>query len=105
MLERKIRAELQMENNVVRQKCQKCRTNKKRTLQRRLLQNVQVSEQIKWKEKPKEKCFTCRLMKLDVVSEDVLPSERLKRLLRLGNFLGSCDKKQKTHDLAAHPGF
>lgn len=36
--------------------------------------------------------LTCRLMKLDVVSEDVLPSERLKRLLRLGNFLGSCNK-------------
>lgn len=33
--------------------------------------------------------LTCRLMKLDVVSEEVLPSERLKRLLRLGNFLGS----------------
>lgn len=30
-------------------------------------------------------------MKLEVVSEDVLPSERLKRLLRFGNFLGSCD--------------
>lgn len=39
--------------------------------------------------------LTCRLMKLDVVSEDVLPSERLKRLLRLGNFLGSCE--EKTH--------
>lgn len=35
-------------------------------------------------------------MKLDVVSEDVLPSERLKRLLRLGNFLGSCDQRD-TH--------
>lgn len=35
-------------------------------------------------------------MKLDVVSEDVLPSERLKRLLRLGNFLGSCDERD-TH--------
>lgn len=33
-------------------------------------------------------------MKLDVVSEDVLPSERLKRLLRLGNFLGSCDERE-----------
>lgn len=41
------------------------------------------------------KGFTCRLMKLDVVSEDVLPSERLKRLLRLGNFLGSCDDRDK----------
>lgn len=37
--------------------------------------------------------LTCRLMKLDVVSEDVLPSERLKRLLRLGNFLGSYEQK------------
>lgn len=34
-------------------------------------------------------------MKLDVVSEEVLPSERLKRLLRLGNFLGSCDETHK----------
>lgn len=42
------------------------------------------------------RAFTCRLMKLDVVSEDVLPSERLKRLLRLGNFLGSCDERH-TH--------
>lgn len=36
---------------------------------------------------------TWRLMKLDVVSDDVLPSERLKRLFRLGNFLGSCDDR------------
>lgn len=35
-------------------------------------------------------------MKLDVVSEDVLPSERLKRLLRLGNFLGSCEEEMHT---------
>lgn len=41
------------------------------------------------------RAFTCRLMKLDVVSEDVLPSDRLKRLLRLGNFLGSCDERGK----------
>lgn len=40
--------------------------------------------------------FTCRLMKLEVVSEDVLPSERLKRLLRLGNFLGSCGHREDT---------
>lgn len=40
--------------------------------------------------------FTCRLMKLEVVSEDVLPSERLKRLLRLGNFLGSCEHREDT---------
>lgn len=35
-------------------------------------------------------------MKLEVVSEDVLPSERLKRLLRLGNFLGSCEHEEDT---------
>lgn len=40
--------------------------------------------------------LTCRLMKLEVVSEDVLPSERLKRLLRLGNFLGSCEHQEDT---------
>lgn len=43
-----------------------------------------------------EEAFTWRLMKLEVVSEDVLPSERLKRLLRLGNFLGSCGHREDT---------
>lgn len=40
--------------------------------------------------------LTCRLMKLDVVSEEVLPSERLKRLLRFGNFLGNCRDGKRT---------
>lgn len=35
------------------------------------------------------------MMKLDVVSEQVLPSERLKRLLRFGNFLGNCGDGKK----------
>lgn len=46
--------------------------------------------------------FTCRLMKLEVVSEDVLPSERLKRLLRLGNFLGSCEHQEDTWFSCTH---
>lgn len=52
---------------------------------------------LQWDNPGTKGAFTCRLMKLDVVSEDVLPSERLKRLLRLGNFRGSCEEERDAH--------
>lgn len=77
-------------------KCAKCtRQNTKEQVQRKTACKAREG----CPERPgsgREEAVTWRLMKLEVVSEDVLPSERLKRLLRLGNFLGSCGHREDT---------